>query len=53
MMCLLNRSQYIIFDDPNNVSFDDWVFNTECHPLKIESDRGQLGFVQYDRAKPL
>ena len=25
---------YLIFDDPNHVSLDDWVFNTEGHPLK-------------------
>jgi mannosyl-oligosaccharide alpha-1,2-mannosidase len=25
---------YLIFDDPARVSLDDWVFNTEAHPLK-------------------
>ncbi|EGO29662.1 glycoside hydrolase family 47 protein [Serpula lacrymans var. lacrymans S7.9] len=25
---------YLTFDDPNNISLDDWVFNTECHPFK-------------------
>jgi hypothetical protein len=28
---------YLIFDDPNSprFPFDQWVFNTEAHPLKI------------------
>jgi mannosyl-oligosaccharide alpha-1,2-mannosidase len=25
---------YLIFDDPERISLDDWVFNTEAHPLK-------------------
>jgi mannosyl-oligosaccharide alpha-1,2-mannosidase len=25
---------YLTFDDPNHISLDDWVFNTECHPFK-------------------
>ncbi|KAH7357861.1 endoplasmic reticulum mannosyl-oligosaccharide 1,2-alpha-mannosidase [Plectosphaerella cucumerina] len=25
---------YLIFEDPGLVSLDDWVFNTEAHPLK-------------------
>jgi mannosyl-oligosaccharide alpha-1,2-mannosidase len=25
---------YLIFDDPERLSLDDWVFNTEGHPLK-------------------
>jgi len=25
---------YLIFDDPQRVSLDEWVFNTEAHPLK-------------------
>jgi mannosyl-oligosaccharide alpha-1,2-mannosidase len=25
---------YLIFDDPDRISLDDWVFNTEAHPLK-------------------
>jgi mannosyl-oligosaccharide alpha-1,2-mannosidase len=25
---------YLIFDDPERVSLDDWVFNTEAHPLR-------------------
>jgi len=26
---------YLTFDDPNNISLDEWVFNTEAHPLKV------------------
>jgi mannosyl-oligosaccharide alpha-1,2-mannosidase len=29
---------YLIFDDPSIISLDEWVFNTECHPLR----RGRL-----------
>jgi|SRR5579859_2259700 len=25
---------YLIFDDPERVSLDEWVFNTEAHPLR-------------------
>ncbi|KAF7298936.1 alpha-1,2-Mannosidase [Mycena indigotica] len=25
---------YLTFDDPSHISLDDFVFNTECHPLK-------------------
>ena len=25
---------YLIFDDPSRVSLDEWVFNTEAHPLR-------------------
>ncbi|KAJ7069697.1 glycoside hydrolase family 47 protein [Mycena amicta] len=25
---------YLTFDDPSHISLDDYVFNTECHPLK-------------------
>ncbi|KAF7324310.1 alpha-1,2-Mannosidase [Mycena venus] len=25
---------YLTFDDPEHISLDDYVFNTECHPLK-------------------
>ncbi|KZT25742.1 glycoside hydrolase family 47 protein [Neolentinus lepideus HHB14362 ss-1] len=24
---------YLTFDDPNHISLDNWVFNTECHPF--------------------
>ena len=25
---------YLIFDDPNNIDIDKYVFNTEAHPFK-------------------
>ncbi|KAF8512524.1 glycoside hydrolase family 47 protein [Hysterangium stoloniferum] len=25
---------YLTFDDPNHISLDEWVFNTESHPLR-------------------
>ena len=25
---------YLIFDDTDRISLDEWVFNTEAHPLK-------------------
>jgi mannosyl-oligosaccharide alpha-1,2-mannosidase len=27
---------YLIFSDDNVISLDDWVFNTEAHPLPIQ-----------------
>lgn len=27
---------YLTFADPSVVSLDEWVFNTECHPFKIQ-----------------
>jgi mannosyl-oligosaccharide alpha-1,2-mannosidase len=32
---------FLIFDDPERVSLDDWVFNTEAHPLRRGG--GELG----------
>ncbi|KAI8069724.1 glycoside hydrolase [Gongronella butleri] len=26
---------YLIFSDPNTISLNDWVFNTEAHPFKM------------------
>jgi len=26
---------YLLFSPPSFISFDEWVFNTEAHPLKI------------------
>ncbi|ERN07458.1 mannosyl-oligosaccharide 1,2-alpha-mannosidase MNS1 isoform X1 [Amborella trichopoda] len=26
---------YLLFSPPSHISFDEWVFNTEAHPLKI------------------
>ncbi|KIJ32152.1 glycoside hydrolase family 47 protein [Sphaerobolus stellatus SS14] len=34
---------YLTFDDPTNISIDEWVFNTEAHPLRAPSLNGPLG----------
>jgi len=34
---------YLTFDDPGNVSLDDYVFNTECHPFKAPTALAQYG----------
>ncbi|KAF8656303.1 hypothetical protein AX16_002605 [Volvariella volvacea WC 439] len=26
---------YLTFDDPSHISLDEWVFNTEAHPIKL------------------
>jgi len=30
---------YLTFDDPTHISLDEWVFNTECHPLKAPAPK--------------
>ncbi|KAK2464551.1 hypothetical protein APHAL10511_003409 [Amanita phalloides] len=30
---------YLTFDDPNNISLDTHVFNTECHPIRAPPSR--------------
>jgi mannosyl-oligosaccharide alpha-1,2-mannosidase len=27
---------YLLFEDPNVVSLDDFVFNTEAHPFRVQ-----------------
>jgi mannosyl-oligosaccharide alpha-1,2-mannosidase len=31
---------YLIFDDTERISLDDWVFNTEAHPLRKAREVG-------------
>ncbi|KAJ3693456.1 hypothetical protein LUZ60_008936 [Juncus effusus] len=31
---------YLLFSPPSLISFDEWVFNTEAHPLKIVTRNG-------------
>lgn len=31
------KYMFLIFADPSLVSLDEYVFNTECHPFKIQS----------------
>ncbi|KAG9313397.1 glycoside hydrolase family 47 protein [Chiua virens] len=34
---------YLTFDDPSNISLDDYVFNTECHPFEAPSAKNVYG----------
>ncbi|KIJ61540.1 glycoside hydrolase family 47 protein [Hydnomerulius pinastri MD-312] len=34
---------YLTFDDPNHISLDDYVFNTECHPFKAPTAKALYG----------
>ena len=36
---------YLLFSPPSVISLDEWVFNTEAHPLKImaRNDGGSVG----------
>ncbi|KAH7910255.1 glycoside hydrolase family 47 protein [Hygrophoropsis aurantiaca] len=34
---------YLTFDDPNHISLDDYVFNTECHPFKAPPAKSVYG----------
>ena len=32
---------YLIFSTPDTISLDDYVFNTEAHPLKISKPKSE------------
>ncbi|KAF8837975.1 glycoside hydrolase family 47 protein [Paxillus ammoniavirescens] len=34
---------YLTFDDPEHISLDDYVFNTECHPFKAPTAKSVYG----------
>ncbi|TCD65742.1 maturation of Asn-linked oligosaccharides protein [Steccherinum ochraceum] len=34
---------YLTFDDPNHISLDEWVFNTEAHPFKAPPAKATYG----------
>ncbi|KAG2134864.1 glycoside hydrolase family 47 protein [Suillus clintonianus] len=34
---------YLTFDDPDHISLDEYVFNTECHPFKAPSAKENYG----------
>ncbi|KAF9226076.1 glycoside hydrolase family 47 protein [Gyrodon lividus] len=34
---------YLTFDDPEHISLDDYVFNTECHPFKAPPAKSAYG----------
>jgi mannosyl-oligosaccharide alpha-1,2-mannosidase len=38
---------YLTFDDPNHISLDDWVFNTECHPFKAPAPKTSYATDDY------
>ena len=50
---------YLIFSDDSLISFDEWVFNTEAHPLPVkgknplyreaDSKRTRMGAKKKDR----
>ena len=33
---------YLIFEEDNVVSLDEWVFNTEAHPFPIQNSKSDL-----------
>jgi mannosyl-oligosaccharide alpha-1,2-mannosidase len=30
---------FLTFDEPERLSLNDWVFDTECHPLRLPKNR--------------
>ncbi|KAF8190449.1 glycoside hydrolase family 47 protein [Pholiota molesta] len=43
---------YLTFDDPNHISLDDWVFNTECHPFLAPPAKAVYGSGILTPSKP-
>ncbi|KAJ7701448.1 glycoside hydrolase family 47 protein [Mycena rosella] len=43
---------YLTFDDPSHISLDDYVFNTECHPLKAPPALNSYGSGNFIPQKP-
>ncbi|KAG1326879.1 Mannosyl-oligosaccharide 1,2-alpha-mannosidase MNS1 [Cocos nucifera] len=39
---------YLLFSPPSFISFDEWVFNTEAHPLRIIPRSGKEGGLSAD-----
>ncbi|KAL0569097.1 hypothetical protein V5O48_012873 [Marasmius crinis-equi] len=37
------KYMYLTFDDPNHISLDEWVFNTEAHPFKAPPAKASYG----------
>ncbi|RRT40902.1 hypothetical protein BHE74_00048542 [Ensete ventricosum] len=46
---------YLLFSPPSLVSFDEWVFNTEAHPLRIvtRKDGQDMEPTRISVSKPL
>ncbi|OBZ67538.1 putative mannosyl-oligosaccharide alpha-1,2-mannosidase 1B [Grifola frondosa] len=38
---------YLTFDDPSNISLDEYVFNTEAHPFKAPRRRRRTGAARW------
>ncbi|KAK0184926.1 glycoside hydrolase family 47 protein [Armillaria mellea] len=43
---------YLTFDDPENINIDDYIFNTEAHPLKAAAPLAQYGSGALVPSKP-
>ncbi|THU44368.1 hypothetical protein C4D60_Mb02t06670 [Musa balbisiana] len=43
---------YLLFSPPSVISFDEWVFNTEAHPLKITPRNDKVENKEGAEAKP-
>ncbi|CAL9079225.1 unnamed protein product [Musa textilis] len=43
---------YLLFSPPSVISFDEWVFNTEAHPLKIVPRNDKVENEEGAEAKP-
>ncbi|KAF5379218.1 hypothetical protein D9615_005884 [Tricholomella constricta] len=43
---------YLTFDDPNHISLDDYVFNTEAHPFKAPHAKSSYGTSRILPGKP-
>lgn len=41
---------YLIFSSPDTVSLDDFVFNTEAHPLRISKPKPRCGLKYGSRS---
>lgn len=42
---------YLLFSPPSAISFDEWVFNTEAHPLRIVPTRNLEGTTRMPNRK--
>jgi mannosyl-oligosaccharide alpha-1,2-mannosidase len=44
---------YLLFSPPSFISLDEWVFNTEAHPLKIVTRHDSEGSLSAAEGKGL
>ncbi|KAL6496881.1 Mannosyl-oligosaccharide 1 2-alpha-mannosidase mns2 [Orobanche gracilis] len=42
---------YLLFSPPSVISLDEWVFNTEAHPLKIRTRHDHVTKLQKSEGK--